>query len=115
MTPVSVEGAGVNETAEAHLAHAIAMTRALLGRDEVTPEATQALLATRAELVARARALRPHGWTAGESELVARLVDADRALVARLWSPRRDAFRWLRGRNEEATKSMPLLRALDDD
>ncbi len=100
------------DDAVAQLATALSMTRKLLASD-VTQEATEALVATRALLVQRARELSPEGWSDAARVLVDQLVDADRELVQRLWEPRRDAFRWMRERNEAATEGMPHLRQLD--
>jgi len=100
------------DDAVAQLATALTMTRNLVEGD-VTPEAAQALVTTRALLVQRARELCPDGWTEAEKVLVDQLVEADRQLVQRLWKPRRDAFRWMRERNEAATEAMPHLRQLD--
>lgn len=102
----------VADDAVTQLATALTMTRELIA-GEVTPEATQALVTTRALLVQRAKEQCPGGWSEAEQVLVDELVEADRALVQRLWEPRRDAFRWMRERNEAAAEEMPHLRRLD--
>lgn len=100
------------DDAVAQLATALTMTRKLIASD-VTQDAAQALVATRALLVQRARELCPDGWSDAERVLVDQLVEADRELVRKLWEPRRDAFRWMRERNEASAEAMPHLRQLD--
>lgn len=94
------------------LARAIEVTRA--GLDCDSPEATQAAVAERGELVERIAALVQSGAsaTAHERHLAAELQRLGKELLVAAWQPNAETFRWLSKRSEAKTEAMPLLRAL---
>lgn len=96
-----------------HLQRALAMTEQVLA-GPVTPDEVKALLERRGPLLAEAFGARDSGapWGEQEAALAEQLMASDREIVEALWTPRKDAFVWLRDRYEKVAVEMPHVTQL---
>ncbi|MEM9696123.1 MAG: hypothetical protein AAGA56_26500 [Myxococcota bacterium] len=95
------------------LEEALAMTASVL-RGPASLSSVRALLDARTPLLDQAQILKGEGtWSSAEKRVVDQVLAADRALVQKMWSPRREQFEWVKKRSPEIVADFPQLAAMN--